>query len=184
MLRRPSLSSLAALLILGLGVVACGDVTGLEDPSELELGTFRAEVTGARNTSLVGDTHNYWANDVETKNLVWYVRLNSPPGPGTDSVRIDFVVDREVERLPDVGTYPLGPYSLEGPVESDTVGAYIDFLSKDSTVTLFQAQTGSLTITEAVDSEVVAGRFEFVAESGPGDTISVRGAFRSRARAP
>lgn len=184
MLRHPSLSAVAALLILTVGAVSCGDVTGLEDPSELELGTFRAEVTGAKNETIVGSTNNYWAHHLDTNDLVWYVRLSSPPGPGTDSVRVDFVVDREVERLPEVGTYPLGPFEEGGRVAPDSVASFVDYLVNDTTFTIFHARTGSLTITEAVDSDVVAGRFEFVAESNAGDTISVRGAFRSRARAP
>lgn len=182
--RPPSPPAVAALVVLALGAVSCGDVTGLEDPGELELGSFRAEMSGARTDTLFGDTHNYWANHVDTNNLVWYVRLNAPPGTGPDSVRLDFVMDRRLERLPEVGTYPLGPYPEGGHVTSDTVGGFVNFLVNDSTFSIFHAQTGTFEITEAVDSQVVAGRFEFVAESGPGDTISVRGGFRSRARAP
>ena len=161
-----------------LTFVACGDPTG---PDELEKGTFRADVSGAVEGTLNGDTNFTFAQVGDSGEPAWLLRLSYPPGTGSDSIQIRFVQRAtSVNSLPREGSYPVSI----GPISEDTTTANL-LVRPDTELAeeVFVGQSGTFTVTEAVEGEVLAGRFDLTARRSEGDslseTVTATGAFRS-----
>ena len=172
-------AALVAVVAALAGSAGCGDTTGVPDPGELEVGTFRAELSGADERSLRGDAINYRAQLSGTREPIWWLRLSAPPGTGPDSVRLEFAVKLAGQGLPDAGTYPVNDEGV--PRDSFRVQMFLD-PDSDGGGTVHEGRSGTVTLTEVVEDEVVAGRFELrttPVDSTDGATIDVSGAFRS-----
>lgn len=169
-----TLAALAGVLLF----LACGDPTG---PDELEKGTFRAELSGAVEGTLDGDTNFTFVRIGDTSEPAWILRLSYPAGTGSDSIQIRFVQRvASVNSLPNQGTYPVAT----GPISQDTTVVNI-LVRPDAELAeeLFVGQSGTFTVTEAAEGEVLAGRFDLTARRSEGDslseTVSATGSFRS-----
>lgn len=170
------------LATLVLVLLACEGATGLEEPTELKRGSFRAEVSGDTAVSLRGDAHNHFVKSAVTRKSLWLLRLGAPPGTDPDSARIELRLESPLDEQPEEGSYPIIPFTGDLAYSADSVWIGTDF----DPGPLYFARSGSVTITEAIDNEVVAGRFEFTARTLADDSLAeesilVSGAFHAGA---
>lgn len=171
-----------AALLLALLSVGCSEPTGLPDPGELRKGSFRADVTGDVERSLRGDVHNYFGRSTRTDALLWWLRLSAPPGTGADSVRFEFLLRVDRRQLPAPGSYPVGAVYYS----RDTVTVSTTFRPDSPEGEVYAPVSGTFTLTEAVEGEMVAGTFEFTArragvDSPDASRFAISGAFRGGA---
>lgn len=158
-------TALPLLVAAGLlASLACEQTRRISAPDDLRTGRFRAHVDAGGQLSLTGEADFSFDTMAgpDSSRLAWVLSLEPPRGTGADSIAIRFMKAVSGKRLPGQGPHPI---EMEERLSHERVFADV-IVHPDSSVAseFFQVRSGTLTVTESEQGEVLAGQFRFGAE--------------------